>query len=150
MQAFFIAGLGVAFFVGIILLVRYGIGRMRTAARERMTHVLLHGRAPQRMDDMANLFGLQSIGAVQARGNGCLALGDDALVFAQWVPKRDLHIPLADVIEVDEADSHLGKRIFRKLLRVRWAIAGREETAAWYVRDLDGWVSALRSAVRAK
>lgn len=144
-----IVALGVAFFVGVILVVRYGIGRMRVAGLRRIEHDL-RGKPAQRIDDMANFFGLQSVGAVQARGNGCLALGEDALLFAQWVPQRDVRIPLHDVIEVDQADSHLGKSTFRKLLRVRWKVDGREETAAWFVRDVDGWTTALQSILRAR
>lgn len=147
-KTFVIIALGVGFFVGILAVVRYGLGRMRVAGRQRMEHDLLRGKPPQQMDDMANFLGLQSVGAVQARGNGCLALGDDALLFAQWVPQRTVVVPLQDVIEVDEADSHLGKSIFKKLLRVRWKVDGREETAAWFVRDLPGWVTALRRVVR--
>jgi hypothetical protein len=133
--------------VGVVLILRY----LRARGRAEMDREL-RGRAPKKIDDMVNFFGVESRGATQMRGNGCLALVDDELVFIQWVPRQTIRIRLAEIAEVDEANGHLGKTIARKLLRVRWQTAGVEDTVAWYVNDLAGWLADLRavSTVRAR
>lgn len=132
-------------FVAILLgLAWFAVGRLRTAGRARIEAEVLRGRAPQLMDDAANFFGLTSIGAVQARGNGCLVLTDDELAFAQWMPQRMIRVRTRDIVAVEETRSHLGKSIARKLLLVRWRSDGTDDSAAWFVRDLEGWLAALR------
>lgn len=78
------------------------------------------------------------------RGNGTLALTEDELLFAQWVPNRLLRIPRASILEVTMTRSHLGKTIRRDLLKVAWSteLGGQDSVALW-VRDLDGWLEAL-------
>lgn len=111
------------------------------AARAR---ALLGGREPVLADDLANCFGVESAGAAQLRGNGCLALGPDLLVFAMWLPKRDIVVPRTRILEVDTPRSHLRKSVGRPLLRVAWAREdGVQDRAAWFVRDLDAWLAAL-------
>ncbi|HWB79141.1 MAG TPA: hypothetical protein VG755_29475 [Nannocystaceae bacterium] len=122
----------------------FWVGRLRKSGRARIDAEVLRGRAPQLVDEMANFFGLSSIGAVQARGNGCLVLTDDELAFAQWVPQRLFRVRLADIVAVEETRSHLGKSVARMLLLVRWRSDGADESAAWFVRDLEGWLAALR------
>jgi hypothetical protein len=141
-------GLGVLLSIAVIgfavYKVRARVRALRTAGRARADAEVLRGRTPAVLDDSALFFGLQSKGPVQLRGNGCLVLVDDELVFLQWVTDRVVRVPLADVIAVDTARGHLGKRIARDLLRVRWRVDGREETAAWFVHDLAAWLDHLR------
>ena len=99
----------------------------------------LLGEEPLLVDESANYFGRSSAGRFQIRGNGCLALGDEQLVFVMWLPRRELAIRRSAITAVDTADSHLGKRIGRPLLRV--AFDG--DVAAWWVRDLDRWLATL-------
>ena len=93
----------------------------------------------------ANFFGLESQGPMQLRGNGSLVLTPEALVFDQWVPARRLSIPRRQIIEVSTARSHLGKSVFRPLLKVRFRQQdGAEDAVAWLVGDLESWLAALR------
>ena len=89
--------------------------------------------------------GLESRGASQVRGNGWLVLTADELRFRQWVPDRETRIALAAVTEVTTERWWLGKSVGSKLLVVRWRTPeGAEDAMAWEVRDLDGWLAALR------
>ncbi len=78
------------------------------------------------------------------RGNGNLALTEDELLFAQWIPNRVVRIPRNAIVEVTTTRSHLGKTIGRKLLKVVWATElGRQDSIALWVKDLDCWLEAL-------
>ena len=96
------------------------------------------------IDERANSFGIESRGALQIRGNGCLALTAGELVFVMWIPRRELRIPRDRITTVERARSHLGKRIGRDLLRVRFLDdAGDSDSVAWFVRNLPAWEAAL-------
>ena len=93
--------------------------------------------------------GLESRGRGQVRGNGSLVLSPGELRFAQWVPHRETRIPLDAVTLVETRRVWLGKTVGSKLLCVRWRTPeGGEDAMAWEVRDLDGWLAALRDAPR--
>ncbi|MEA2432750.1 MAG: hypothetical protein QOG54_207 [Actinomycetota bacterium] len=97
------------------------------------------------IDDFANFFGLQSRGAAQMRGNGCLAITPDEVVFLMWLPRRDLYIPRQRITSVERVRSHLGKRIGRDLLKITFTDeTGNPDSAAWFVHDLPAWEAALR------
>lgn len=92
----------------------------------------------------ANSFGVESAGPWQIRGNGNLALTEDELLFAQWVPDRLLRIPRRSIVDVSTTGSHLGKTIGRPLLEVTWtAEDGSRNAIALWVRDLDRWLATL-------
>lgn len=101
------------------------------------------GVPPRRVDPRALLFGIESAGKMQLRGNGLLSLLEAELVFTQLIPSRTFCIPLADVVGLEHPRSFLGKSYGRKLLVVAWTTEGRVERAAWFVADLDGWVADL-------
>lgn len=88
--------------------------------------------------------GLQSLGRAQVRGNGTLALAAGELRFRQWVPRRDVRIPVSDIVSVDTERWWLGKTVGRPLLCVRWRSGDGEDAMAWQVQDLDGWLADLR------
>jgi hypothetical protein len=114
-------------------------GRLRRRAGAHFA-----GEALLREDD-ANSFGVESAGKWQVRGNGNLALTKQELLFAQWVPNRLVRIPRDSIIEVRTARSHLGKTVFRDLLKVVWTTeVGTQDSIALWVKDLDGWLEALR------
>ena len=93
--------------------------------------------------------GLESRGKGQVRGNGSLVLSPGELRFAQWVPHRETRIPLDAVTLVETRRVWLGKTVGSKLLCVRWRMPeGGEDAMAWEVRDLDGWLAALRDPPR--
>jgi hypothetical protein len=76
---------------------------------------------------------------------GILALTNEELLFAQWLPNRLLRIPRESIVEVTAARSHLGKTTGRKLLKVVWTTdLGAQDSIALWVKDLDGWLEALR------
>ena len=96
------------------------------------------------IDESANCFGLESKGATQIRGNGCLAATRDEILFVMWIPRREIRIPRAWITSVDQAKSHLGKTMGRPLLKVSYTTdQGQPESVAWFVRDLPAWEAAL-------
>lgn len=96
------------------------------------------------MDEAALSFGVESKGVWQIRGNGCLAATDDEILFIMWVPRKELSIPRETVTGIEWARSHLGKRIGRELLRVRFINdSGHPDSIAWYVKDLPTWEATL-------
>lgn len=96
------------------------------------------------MDESANFLGLQSRGAAQIRGNGCLAATHDEILFLMWLPRRELRIDRARVTQVGRVRSHLGKTIFRDLLKVSFTNdEGEPDSIAWFVRDLPAWEAIL-------
>lgn len=113
-------------------------GPLRRRARRHFAGMVL-----LREDD-ANSFGVELAGPWQVRGNGNLALTEEELLFAQWVPNRLLRIPRSAIVQVTKTRSHLGKTIGRDLLKVAWATElGKQDSIALWVRDLDGWLLAL-------
>ena len=66
----------------------------------------------------ANFFGIESDGLMQVRGNGILLLTETDLVFRMFEPTRDFLIPLAQIVKVELAESHLTKTVFKPLLKV--------------------------------
>jgi hypothetical protein len=96
------------------------------------------------IDDRANSFGVESAGATQIRGNGCLAATADELVFVMWIPRRELRIRRERITAIERANSHLGKTVGRPLLRLRYLDeAGRPDSIALLVRDLPAWEATL-------
>ena len=96
------------------------------------------------IDEQANSFGIESRGLFQIRGNGCLAATEDEVVFMMWIPRRELRIPRDRITAVERVRSHLGKRIGRDLLRVRYVDeAGRPDSVAWFVHHLPTWEATL-------
>ncbi len=67
---------------------------------------------------MANLFGVQSGGMKQIRGNGILLLTASQIYFRMLLPRRELLVPLRSVTSVETPKSFLGKTKGRKLLKV--------------------------------
>lgn len=89
--------------------------------------------------------GLESRGRGQVRGTGTLALSVDELRFRQWVPRREVRVPLTDVTDIETPRWWLGKTVGRRLLCVRWRTEdGGEDAMAWEVPDLEAWLADLR------
>ena len=96
------------------------------------------------LDDSANFFGVESRGAGQIRGNGCLAATEDEVLFLMWLPRRQLRIPRDRITLIERTGSHLGKTVGRPLLLVRFTRDdGHADSAAWLVRDLAMWEAVL-------
>jgi hypothetical protein len=131
-----LASLAVSAAIAVVL-VRGG----RTRAHARL------GEVPGTVhrSSAATSLGLTSLGVGQLRGTGTLVLTDGEVAFAQWRPDRLVRIPRPAIVEVDTTRTHLGKTMNQDVLRVRWANAdtGVEDTVAFFVRDLDPWLTDL-------
>jgi hypothetical protein len=120
-----------------LALVRAGRARAQVHLREVPGDV--------RRSTAATSLGLTSLGVGELRGTGTLVLTDDEVAFAQWRPDRLVRIPRAAVVEVDTTRTHLGKTMNKDLLRIRWTNAETdvEDTVAFFLRDLDAWLTDL-------
>ncbi|MGD9573486.1 MAG: hypothetical protein AB7V62_16525 [Thermoleophilia bacterium] len=118
--------------------------RRRAAAARDDTLKGLGGAIPLREGNVRSL-GEQSRGKGQVRGNGHLAVTDDAIAFALMVPRRTLVIPRDRVTAVEEVRTHLGKWVGRPLVRVSFRREdGSPDAIAFDVgRDRAGWLEAL-------
>ena len=95
-------------------------------------------------DDSALFFGVESRGAGQLRGNGCLGASSEQMLFVMWMPRREFSIPRDRITSIERTRSHLGKRIGRDLLKVSYTNDdGAPDSIAWYVTDLPLWESVL-------
>ena len=131
----FVAALSIV----ILVPVRRHARRVEGEMREEL------GSSVRRIESVRGL-GTESLGKGQVRGNGTLALTADELWFRQWVPRRELRIPLSAIVDVGVEKWWLGKTVGRPLLRVRWrGDGGAEDAAAWQVADLDAWLNELRA-----
>ncbi len=138
-----LVAVGVVSLLVLLLGLRWLLRGMAAAGKARA--FALAGSPPLLVEPTANCFGFESKGATQLRGNGCLALTPDRLVFAMWVPARDTVVERSQILRVDTAKSHLGKTQGAALLRVRFRTPqGVEEVAAWRLRDLTPWLEELR------
>jgi hypothetical protein len=141
-------------FFEILLPLLAGLLVMLAVARLSVGH--LKGRVPERIKRKfagkqvvresvgANFFGQSSRGLGQIRGNGVLVLTPVELYFVMFVPRKELAIPLSDVTSVSTPRTHLGKTVGMRLLRVDFRSPSGEDAAAWAVRDVDEWSSAVR------
>lgn len=142
--------IGVSVLVGVFLLLLLIRGTVRGVVSRYAGPVAdeVRGRVGAdrilMMDETANFFGLESAGARQARGNGCLALTDQEVLFLQWVPRRELRIERARITGVESPTWHLGKSRGHPLLKILFTDERQApDSAAWQVRDLEGWRTAL-------
>ena len=129
--------LGVFFFVLFYFLSRTA-KKVRAEVEEELENIQL-------IDQGASFFGLSSKGVGQVRGNGCLALTDQELVFRMWVPNKWMRIRRADITGIETPRSFLGKTRGTALLLVAFKDRERSavDTVAWQVRDLASWTQAL-------
>jgi hypothetical protein len=115
----------------------------RIAARYAEHEVLLK-------DLGANSFGLESKGVFQLRGNGALVLTASHLHFFQFLPKREVCIPLVAITAIDFTHTHLGKATTRDLLKVRFEDGGKADSIAWYLSDTQAWKERIEDARAAR
>jgi len=110
----------------------------QVASRYPADEILMH-------EQMANFFGLESKGVWQCRGNGALVLTRDTLHFFMFQPRSEFMIPLHSIRGGQLVRSHLGKTVFRQLLKVHFELNGKPDSAAWYVHDPQAWLDKLES-----
>lgn len=92
----------------------------------------------------ANFFGRQSLGVAQIRGNGVLVLSEEVLYFKMWALDKELSIPLASITGVETPKIFLGRTKMRPLLKVNFKNKdGNDDAAAWLLKNLPHWQSAI-------
>ena len=97
-------------------------------------------------DLKANSFGRKADGLLQVRGNGALVLTKTkGLIFSQYVPENELQIPLEAIKTVSTTQSHLGKWVPWKLLKITFDFEGSTDAIAWWISDPQAWISAIES-----
>jgi len=134
-----IAGLAMLV-VPVLVIRRVGRRVMAEVLQKYPEHTL------SRIDPLANLFGVRSRGMKQIRGNGVLLVTSGELYFRMLAPRRELTVPVRDIIGMGVEKSFLGKSKGIPLLRVDYRDGiGGTDSAAWAVRDVSGWLSTLET-----
>ena len=119
----------------------------------RLLAAAFPGKPPLRWERAAGT-GIQE--PMRLRGEGVLALYDDALVFVKLTSREATRIPLADLTDItrlraiesflEDRDAQGATSTPEWSLQVSWKGEGRTETAAFTVFDADDWIAALARA----
>jgi hypothetical protein len=138
-------------FVIALLLVLFSVFAISLVAISRWTARRVRAmqeRFPQALRvEAAALFGQESLGKTQMRGNGVLALLPDQLVFERMAARRDYVIPLAQITGIENPKSYLGKSRGVPLLKVVWRDdSGKTDSIAWQVSGLSDWQAHIEAA----
>ena len=141
--------IAIYFAAGLLLLAAGIVFLIRKLLRTAMTEV--NAEFPEHVriitSPMANLFGIESEGMKEIRGNGILLLTPSQLYFRMLLPRRVLLVPLRSITSIETPKSFLGKTKGRKLLKVDFRNdVGGTDSAAWLVPDLEKWVEAIRGS----
>lgn len=133
---------GIAVGIALVVVRRMAASGM-VAALEKFPKAHVLGRD-------ALLFGQESKGVTQLRGNGTLLLTDHELYFRRWVPMTEYTIPLRSISALETPKVHLGKSYGKPLLKVNYQRDdGQRDSIAWYVRDLESAIAQIE-AMRAR
>jgi hypothetical protein len=95
---------------------------------------------------MVNVWGLESEGLAQIRGNGVMALTGQELRIARLVPAKEWHLPHHSITHVALEPSFLGKRRTKPVLVITFAKGGRTDRLGVYVRERQSWLEAIATA----
>ena len=99
-------------------------------------------------DELANFFGLESLGAWKVRGNGVLILTKEELFFGMWKPKKEIKIPIKSILDITNPKSFMHRSVFRPLLKINFKNpSGDFDSVAWYVRHLKEWNEILNELI---
>jgi len=100
-------------------------------------------------DEMSNFFGQESFSVWKVRGNGVLLLTDEKLFFEMWKPKKEVQIPIKSITKISNPKSHMHKTALQPLLKVWFKNeSGEEDSAAWWVHELDKWNNVLNRLIK--
>jgi len=132
------------FWFVFLFFMKWFLGRRVKGILERFK-----GRGVLKSSPGANFFGQESLGKKQVRGNGVLILTEEELYFEMWMPKREFHIPVSSIVDVETTESHLKKTKLQPLLKVIFRDRKNElDSSAWLVRDPSGWEKTLLRFVK--
>jgi hypothetical protein len=119
-------------------------GQWREDARESVLRTL----GPSNVvfiDDSVHSYGLESWGARQVTGNGCLAATKDMILFRQWAPARSFFIRRSAITSVYASTRRAGKSTVSPVLHVSFTNdTGNPDSLTWSVENLAAWLALLR------
>lgn len=122
------------------LFIRNLASRNLTTALERFPGAHILGRD-------ALMFGQQSKGVAQLRGNGTLLLTERELYFRKWITTTEYIIPLGSVTSIETPRGYLGKTYSKPLLKINYQRDdGQRDSIGWYVRDLEAVIAKIEAA----
>lgn len=130
-------GVGGLLFLALVLVAvpKAALAAVRRALEPKVNELFPDKESRLIEEYRANSFGLASLGAMQARGNGALVLTRRELVFLQLVPNREVRIPLGSIKETSLVHSHLGKATPYKLLKISFQKDGVEDAIALFLPE---------------
>lgn len=132
--------------VGVVVVLYFVLAALKKSQQNQSAEILdkFKDKKVLKSAQSANFFGQQSQGMAQMRGNGALILTDNELYFQMLMPKKELHIPISSISQVETPKSFLGKSKFMPLLKVEYKDdKGQTDAAAWLVKDLSAWKEAI-------
>ncbi len=123
---------------------------LRNVARQRTTILRQRFPAARAIISGANFFGQESRGIVQLRGNGTLVITDTDLYFEKWLPRKEYHIPLANIQAIEMPRVFLRKSLgLNPLLKVVYRnSSGQQDAMAWFIPDLTSVKQLLETRTR--
>lgn len=133
--------------LGLVLLwiIVFAVAKKFQAKRAKEVLDKSKGKDVLGVSSSANFFGQESLGVTQLRGNGVLVLTNEELYFEMWLPKREFHIPISSIVDIETPKSHLGKTKFRPLLKVVFKNEkGEIDSVAWLLRNVPHWKEGLK------
>lgn len=99
-------------------------------------------------DYSANFFGKKSDGISQIRGNGIFLVTEHEIYFFLLMPRKEVCIPVKQIIAITSETSFLGKSKFRPLLVIKFEdSAGNIDSAAWLIRDLSSCTTKIQKLI---
>ncbi|MFH5207983.1 hypothetical protein [Antrihabitans spumae] len=126
----------------IVIVLKVVVGKVRKSSAAKIESQFSPSDIV-RADPLANFFGLESKGGAQVRGNGALVLTRTMVWFSRAGGSVPLELPITAIRGADSVKSHAGKSVGRSLLRVSFETDRGFDSAAWFVRDIDGWIAAI-------
>lgn len=143
---------GVVVAAGLVM-ARIARGNQNARRAQRLLAEAFPGKTALRWE-LANGSGIQEPNRL--RGDGVLALYDDALVFVKLTSRDATRIPLGDISDVtriraiesfmEDRDAQGATSTPEWSLKLEWKSDGKTEAAAWTVFDADDWIAALARA----
>lgn len=132
-------GGGLLLFAFLFIVVpKMALGAVRRSLEPKVVELFPDKESRLIEEYRANSFGLESLGAMQARGNGALVLTPREVVFLQLLPSREVRIPLETITETSLVHSHLGKATPYKLVKISFEKGGAADAIAIFLPDSAG------------